>query len=155
MEVFRLSRAIHGKKLSGKGASAQGGRWNSTGTEIIYTSANRSLAMTEVVVHLNIGSLPEGFMMVTIDVPDITSIIEVDMDTLPSDWNQFPPLKETQRIGDQFINERKACMLKVPSAVTQYEFNYLLNPFHIEFSKIMISGYVPFPFDKRLLNKLK
>lgn len=46
--------------------------------------------MTEVVVHLNIGSLPEGFMMVTIDVPDITSIIEVDMDTLPSDWNQFP-----------------------------------------------------------------
>lgn len=90
MEVFRLSRAIHGKKLSGKGASAQGGRWNSTGTEIIYTSANRSLAMTEVVVHLNIGSLPEGFMMVTIDVPDITSIIEVDMDTLPSDWNQFP-----------------------------------------------------------------
>lgn len=25
MEVFRLSRAIHGKKLSGKGASAQGG----------------------------------------------------------------------------------------------------------------------------------
>lgn len=46
-------------------------------------------------------------------------------------------------------------MLKVPSAVTQDEFNYLLNPFHIEFSKIMISGYVPFPFDKRLLNKLK
>ena len=91
MEVFRLSRAMHGRTLSGKGASMQGGRWNSPGIEIIYTSANRSLAMTEVVVHFTIGSLPEGFMMVTIDIPENTSINEVDVETLPLDWNQYPP----------------------------------------------------------------
>src|SRR6187431_319818 len=150
MEVYRLSRAIHGKTLSGVGASKQGGRWNSQGTEIIYTSANRSLAMTEVVVHFAIGSLPEGFMMITILVPDTISIHEIKSETLPENWNQFPPIKATQSIGDQFIKEGKACLLKIPSAVTAGDFNYLINPAHPEFKKIKITGYDPFPFDRRL-----
>jgi len=153
MEVFRLSRAIHGRTLSGTGASKQGGRWNSTGTEIIYTSANRSLAMTEVVVHFAIGSLPDGFMMMTIQVPDTISIKEIDIRTLPAAWNQFPPLKTTQSIGDLFIREGKTCLLRVPSAVTTGDFNYLMNPVHPDFKKINISGYDPFPFDRRLFKE--
>src|SRR6187551_1956662 len=139
MEVFRLSRAVHGKILSGIGASKQGGRWNSPGTEIIYTSANRSLAMTEVVVHFAIGSIPDGFMMMTIEVPDTISLREIDILSLPAKWNQFPPLKATQSIGDLFIKEGKACLLKVPSAVTTGDFNYLINPVHPDFKKIKIS----------------
>jgi RES domain-containing protein len=150
MEVFRLSREIHGRILSGIGASKNGGRWNSPGTEIIYTAANRSLAMAEVAVHLTIGNLPEGFMMMTIDIPDNTSIIELEIKTLPPLWNQFPPLKETQRYGDQFIAAGKACVLKVPSAVTKGDFNFLLNPMHSAFKKIRITGFDPFPFDRRL-----
>ena len=153
MEVFRLSRAIHGKALSGLGASKQGGRWNSPGTEIIYTSANRSLAMTEVVVHIAIGSMPDGFMMMTIQVPDTISINEIDIQALPAGWNQFPPLKSTQSIGDLFIKEGKTCLLKVPSAVTTGDFNYLINPAHLEFKKIKITGYDQFPFDRRLFKE--
>lgn len=150
MELYRLSRDIHGKVLSGKGASITGGRWNSPGTEIIYTAANRSLAMAEVAVHFSIATLPAGYMMMTLHVPDTVSITEADIKTLPEGWNQFPPLKQTQVFGDQFITDGKTCLLKVPSAVTQGDFNFLINPLHPEFRKIKITGYEPFPFDRRL-----
>lgn len=150
MQVYRLSRAMHGRALSGKGASISGGRWNSPGIEVIYTAANRSLAMAEVAVHFSIATLPEGYMMMTIQVPDTISISEVDAKELPTDWNQFPSLKSTQSIGDRFVQEGKTCLLKVPSAVTSGDFNYLLNPMHAEFNKIKITGFDPFPFDNRL-----
>lgn len=150
MEVFRLSKEMYGRTLSGIGASKQGGRWNSRGTEIIYTAANRSLAMAEVAVHMAIGNLPNGFMMMTIHIPDDISQATLKIDTLPTNWNQFPPLKATQQLGDQFIMDGLTCLLKVPSAVTQGDFNFLINPLHAEFHKIKISGYEPFPFDRRL-----
>ena len=74
MELYRLSRDIHGKVLSGKGASISGGRWNSPGTEIIYTAANRSLAMAEVAVQFTLATLLDDYMMVTIHIPDNISI---------------------------------------------------------------------------------
>ncbi len=150
MELYRLSKDIHGKVLSGKGASISGGRWNSPGTEIIYTAANRSLAMAEVAVHFSIATLPAGYMMMTIHMPDTVSITEADIKTLPEGWNQFPPLKQTQVFGDRFITDGKACLLKVPSAVTQGDFNFLINPLHSDFKKIKIIGYEQFPFDRRL-----
>ena len=150
MDLYRLSRDIHGKVLSGKGASISGGRWNSPGIEIIYTASNRSLAMAEIAVHFSLATLPAGYMMMTIYVPDSVSIAEVDSKTLPEGWNQFPPIKQTQVIGDQFITEGNICLLKVPSAVTQGDFNFLINPRHPEFRKIKITGYDPFPFDRRL-----
>jgi RES domain-containing protein len=150
MDLYRLSRDIHGKVLSGKGASISGGRWNSPGIEIIYTASNRSLAMAEIAVHFSLATLPAGYMMMTIYVPDSVSIAEVDSKTLPEGWNQFPPIKQTQIIGDQFITGSDKCLLKVPSAVTQGDFNFLINPRHPEFKKIKITGYDPFPFDKRL-----
>lgn len=153
MELFRLSQSKHGKTLSGKGASISGGRWNSPGVEVIYTAANRSLAMAEVAVHFTIATLPDGYMMMTILVPDNISISEVDTKELPTDWNQFPPLKATHAIGDRFIQEGKTCLLKVPSAVTQGDFNFLLNPVHAEFKKIKITGFDPFPFDNRIFKK--
>lgn len=150
MELYRLSKDIHGMVLSGKGASISGGRWNSPGIEIIYSAANRSLAMAEVAVHFSIATLPAGYMMMTIYVPDTISLAAVEIKDLPEGWNQFPPLKETQVFGDQFITDGKAFLLKVPSAVTQGDFNYLINAVHPEFKKIKIAGYEPFPFDRRL-----
>lgn len=153
MELFRLSQLKHGKTLSGKGASISGGRWNSPGVEVIYTAANRSLAMAEVAVHFTIAALPVGYMMMTIHVPDNISILEIDTKELPTGWNQFPPMKATQSIGDRFIQQGQTCLLKVPSAVTSGDFNYVLNPMHVEFKKIKITGFVPFPFDNRLFKK--
>ena len=71
MEVFRLARKKYPIVLSGKGASISGARWNSKGTEIIYCAQNRALAMAEVLVHLSLATLPNDFVMLTIDIPGV------------------------------------------------------------------------------------
>ena len=150
MEAFRLSRQKFAGALSGKGAAIRGARWNSVGIEIIYTASNRSLAMAEVAVHLTLATIPDDYMMLTIFIPDDTSMQKVDVGTLPDGWNAFPHPSTTQTIGDQFIGANKFCVLQIPSAVTQGDYNLLINPFHPQFASIKIIDTVKFPFDKRI-----
>jgi len=64
--------------------------------------------------------------------------------------NIHPPVLKTQKMGDRFIDAMDFCVLKVPSAVVQGDFNYLLNPYHKDFGKIKIVEIKKFPFDKRV-----
>jgi RES domain-containing protein len=150
MEVFRLARKKYPIALSGKGASIAGARWNSKGTEIIYTAQSRALAMAEVAVHLSMATLPSDFVMMTVDIPEDIIIETLDIKKLQKGWNVFPHSFTTQILGDDFIKRNDACILKVPSAVVKGDFNYLLNPFHKDFSKISIIDQTDFPFDKRI-----
>jgi RES domain-containing protein len=129
---------------------AKGGRWNSTGVEIIYTAESRSLAMAEVAVHFTLATLPEDYMMMTLAFPDTLSIHELRESDLPSNWNVFPHLLTTQTIVDKFIQENKYGLLKIPSAVVKGDFNLLLNPNHKHFKKIQIVEIIKFPFDQRI-----
>lgn len=150
MEVFRLARSKFASILSGKGAAFHGARWNSIGVELIYTASNRSLAMAEVAVHLTLATLPEDYMMVTILIPSDVAIKKFPVNKLPANWNAFPHHPKTQFIGDQFVAENKFCILQIPSAVTQGDFNFLINPMHPDFKRISIISKEKFPFDKRI-----
>ena len=150
MEVYRLSKQIYASILSGKGAAIKGARWNSIGVEIIYTATNRSLAMAEVAVHFSLATLPSDYMMVTIHIPDDISLLKLNATDLPTDWNTFPHPSTTQAIGDQFIADNKYCVLQIPSAVTQGDYNLLINPNHPDFKRIKIILTESFPFDKRI-----
>lgn len=150
MEVFRLARKKHPIALSGKGASICGGRWNSKGTEMVYSAQSRALAMAEVAVHLSIGTLPNDFVMLTINIPKEIKIVSVDEKILTKGWNVFPYGFTTQILGDEFIRKNEFCVLKVPSAVVKGDYNYLINPFHKDFSKLTIIEQEDFPFDKRI-----
>ncbi len=150
MEAYRLSREIYAFTLSGKGAALKGARWNSIGVEIIYTANNRSLAMAEVAVHFTLATLPTDYMMVTIHIPDDISLQKINVSDLPTDWNTFPHPSTTQAIGDQFIADNKFCVLQIPSAVTQGDYNLLFNPNHPNFKRIKIIDTHKFPFDKRI-----
>lgn len=150
MEVFRLAREKFASPLSGKGAAIKGARWNSVGVEMIYTAQNRSLAMAEVSVHFTLATLPEDYMMITINIPDIIEINQIDEGDLPDDWKEFPHPKSTQKIGLAFVLENKYCVLKIPSVVTQGDYNFLINPNHKDFNKITILKIEKFPFDKRI-----
>ncbi|TVR76009.1 MAG: RES domain-containing protein [Saprospirales bacterium] len=150
MEVFRLAREKYATPLSGKGAAIKGARWNSIGIELIYTAKNRSLAMAEVAVHFTWATLPEDYMMVTIDIPDDIEAKQIAEADLPPAWREFPHPVSTQQIGDDFVAEKKFCVLIIPSAVTQGDFNVLINPHHKDFGKISITKIEKFPFDKRI-----
>jgi len=153
MEVFRLVKSTYARELNGKGAALYGGRWNSKGVELIYTASNRSLAMVEVLVSLPINQLPTDLVMLTLALPDDIAQINCDLNTLPQDWNRFPAIAATCQIGDHFVHQNEACLLRVPSVVTQGDFNYLINPGHRDFSFIRITQQVPFPLDKRFLRQ--
>lgn len=150
MRVFRLTKLKYSAALDGKGAAKSGNRWNSKGTEIIYTSASRALAMAEVAVHLTLATLPSGYVMMEIEIPEDLLIKHLDLNDIGDDWKNHPPNTSTQKTGDKFIDDFEYCMLKVPSAVVPGDFNYLINPHHKDFNRISLSGITEFPFDIRL-----
>ena len=150
MKVFRLAREKNATPLSGKGAAKYGARWNPVGVELIYTAQNRSLAMAEVAVHLTLATLPEDYMMLTIDIPDDIKVKQLSEADLPADWQEFPHPVSTQDIGRDFVAQNEYCVLIIPSVVTPGDYNVLINPNHTDFSKIIITSIDKFPFDKRI-----
>ena len=150
MIVFRLSKEKFSRDLSGKGAEVVGGRWNSKGNPMLYTSQSIALCVTEIAVHVPLGILPKDYQLVHIELPK-TEILEVKK--LPKDWQTFPHANSTQMIGDKFLKENKFLVMKVPSATVQGEFNYLINPWHKDFNKIKIHKIENFTFDGRLFRK--
>lgn len=153
MIVYRLSKKIFASDLSGKGAELAGGRWNSKGVAVLYTSNSRALCTTEIAVHTPLGIVPKDYMLVTIEVPDDLPVRELKDKELPADWKLFPHPNSTQLIGDAFVTEGKYAGLKVPSVTVQGEFNYVFNPRHPDFGKIKIIDTEPFGFDERLFIK--
>ena len=150
MIVYRLSKGKYYNDLSGKGAEIYGGRWNSKGVALLYTSESRALAFAEVAVHIPAGILPKDYYLISIAFPDTAEIQEVSTDSLPSDWRSNPHSDSTQKIGDAFVREGKYLALKVPSAVVPGDYNFLVNPSHKLFSEVKITGTELFEFDSRL-----
>lgn len=150
MEVFRLHNKKYPVQLSGEGAAKFGARWNSKGTEVIYAAHSRALALAEVVVHLSLSNLPKKFCMLTILIPDDLEVLELNVLELDEDWNSFPDPVATQKIGDSFIQNKRSCVLKIPSAVVKGDFNFMINPNHKDFERINISSQEDFPIDNRL-----
>lgn len=150
MIVYRLSRGKYEKDLSGKGAKIAGGRWNSKGTSLLYTAQSRALCSVEIAVHVPFGVLPKNFKLLRIEFPDSAKVKTFSSEKLPSDWKENPHPNSTQQIGDEFAQANEYLVLKVPSAVVQGDFNYLLNPNHSDFEKVKIVDIELFEFDSRL-----
>lgn len=153
MIFFRICREKYSKGLDGTGAEKVGGRWNSMGVPVLYVSDSIAACVVEIAVHHPLGMIPNGYVLVTIQVPNETEIVEVKKSKLAQNWSNPQPTEYTQKIGDNFIKENKHLLLKVPSASVQGEFNYLINPKHKDFSKVKIKKIEPFGFDKRLFIK--
>jgi RES domain-containing protein len=153
MMVYRLAKQAYINDLSGKGAEITGGRWNSKGIAIVYTSGSRALAAIEIAVHTPLGIIPRNYWILSIELPDNIEIKEIQIDELSKTWNGNPFIHSTQFIGDDFINAQKHLIMRVPSATVKGDFNYLVNPQHPDFKHISIKASEPFDFDSRLFKK--
>lgn len=152
MIVYRLTKEKYKEELSGKGAEINGGRWNNKGRQVIYTGESRALCTTEIAVHTPLGIVPQDYFLQSIKLPNI-KILELSVNELSKNWRNFPHEVSTKVIGDKFIDEEKWLIMKVPSAVIQEEFNYLINPSHKQFKKVQLLKVERFKFDKRLFAK--
>ena len=149
MIVYRVGKAEYSKDLSGNGARLYGGRWNSVGTACLYSSASRALAVLEYAVNLNILELSKSLVFTLIEIPD-DEIFEVNIDELPENWNSYPVDTETRLFGDNLLKSCKKSIIKIPSVIIPSEFNYLLNPNHVNKSEFKIIESVSFIFDNRI-----
>lgn len=153
MIVFRLSKSIYANDLTGKGAEKTGGRWNSKGTALLYTSSSRALCTAEIAVHVPLGILPNNYKIIAFEIPDKLKIKHLSTNELPNEWASIPPGFSTQEIGNKFVKINKFAVLEVPSVVVPGDLNYLLNPFHLDFKMIKLKSIENFGFDKRLFIK--
>lgn len=156
MRVYRIEREKYLRTtLTGIGASmTKGYRWNSLNTRLVYTAESRALAMLEVTVHLDLNEdLPKDRHYVEIEIPDDLLMLEVNIDDLPHGWDAKPPTTITQSIGDDFVSQNEAAVLKVPSSIVPEESNYLINPNHPEAKRIKVKSTSLLSFDPRFIQK--
>jgi RES domain-containing protein len=153
---WRIVKSRHASTaFDGEGARLYGGRWNSPGTRMVYTSSTISLAILEILVHLQEASLLlllllSSYSLISADFDD--ALVErLDHSMLPDGWRTYPAPSELQRIGDEWVQSHRSAMLEVPSVIVERESNYLLNPTHPDFSSVVIGEPEPFAFDERLL----
>lgn len=134
------------------GASmSKGYRWNSFNTSLVYTAESRALATLEVSMHLDLSEdLPTDRYYVEVEIPDTIILQEVKIEDLPEDWDSKPPGFTTQIIGDDFVYQNESAVLKVPSSIVPFEYNYLINPNHPDSKKIKVIGKTSMNFDQRL-----
>jgi RES domain-containing protein len=149
--AWRISKTRYATKaFNGEGARVYGGRWNSPGIRVAYASESVALATLEVLVGLQDTALLTSYSLVKVEFAEELRET-LDGRRLPTSWNQHPPTPETQRVGDIWVTEGRSAVLQVPSAVVEAEHNYLFNPAHPQFGRIVIHRPKPFRLDPRLV----
>ncbi|APZ41976.1 RES family NAD+ phosphorylase [Acidihalobacter ferrooxydans] len=152
MRLFRLAKARHehtSLENESVGAQRAGGRWNSKGTAVVYSSCTIATAALETLVRLD-WDLAPAFVLLAIDVPGNLEMDVIDQRALPRNWMDFPAPGTLAGIGDEWVKQGHALMLEVPSVASPYERNVLLNPAHPDAGRCSITVLGPYPFDGRL-----
>lgn len=148
---WRITKAKYASDaFSGQAASDFGGRWNSSGTRVVYTASSTSLALLEILVHTGHPPALSAYVLIRASFED-TLILDLERKALLPSWRDHPPPTETQDIGDQWVGDGRSCILSVPSVIIPEETNYLINPSHPDFADIAIDDPTVFTIDERLL----
>jgi RES domain-containing protein len=149
MILYRISDCNRADDLSGTGAKLFGGRWNSVGVAMHYMAASRALAALEVLANKSVLAGGNNWCTATFEVPE-KSILTIEVNDLPKDWRVYPSIAFLKKLGDEFVLQGNFLLLKVPSAIIEDEFNYLMNVYHPLADEVKIKAIKPFRFDGRL-----
>jgi len=154
MRVWRICKAEHvATAFTGEGGILYPGRWHHAGTPVVYCSESRALAALEQLVHLHHNRLPPNFVCFPVEIPDGLAIRRVRIEDLPAEWRRQPGPPELRDIGTRWAEAGESVVLEVPSAVVPGEHNFLLNPRHPAFGRLVIPDPEPFAFDERLVRR--
>ena len=148
MRLYRFGKQPYINDLTGQGGLYHGGRWHQQGTPILYTAEHISLAKLEMLA--NSPVLPTNYFVLTLEVPAGTPAKLINPVDLPTDWFGLPYPPEVAAITEEWIREGKFWLMRVPSAHSPAEWNYLLNPLHPDHAQLRIVAIEPHPFDARL-----
>jgi len=149
IDVFRIVKKVYSATcFSGFGSNLSGGRWNSRGTAIVYTSTSISLAVLEIIVHWQPLTIIPEFVICKGVVPK--KLIEnSNIDLKDSSYN----ILKTQSIGDAWIKSNSSLALRVPSVIIPEESNILINPAHEDYKNFKFIEATDFKLDERLYRR--
>lgn len=134
--------------MTGIGAHRSGGRWNSPGRYVVYASGSLSLAMLEVLVHIDdaeaFRQLPHVYLRVTFPAESVATLTP---DALPRGWDARPQSRASQVAGDEWLDRAETPVLAVPSVIVppalRYDpthMNYLIDPHHPDYETSIEAG---------------
>jgi RES domain-containing protein len=155
MHLYRIAHKTFIDDLTGQGAKLYGGRWNTAGNAMIYSSFTIELAMLESLTHTTFSSLIKNFGIISFEVSDKIPVNEISINDLPKNWRTFPAPILLGKIGDQWLNGKTTLLMKVPSVLFPTSFNCLINPNHPDFRIIKVSEKTDINIDIRLSENLK
>ncbi|MGD0097554.1 MAG: RES family NAD+ phosphorylase [Terracidiphilus sp.] len=151
MRIWRLCRAPYaGDAFSGEGARRFGGRWNSRGVPMVYTSTSLALAALELFVHLEPGQAPDDLVSVSAQLPEGEPARTLHSAELPPVWWTDSAAAAIRDLGDAWVRHRSSLALLVPSVPIRAEWNVLVNPLHPRIAELQIDPPQPFVFDARM-----
>ena len=133
MRVYRLTRRGYANDLAGTGGLHAAGRCNHKGTPVIYTAQHPSLALAEVLAHLDFDNVPLDYVLVAIEVPD-----------------HVPKTQATPEEALAASTDPTVPVYLVPSVVVPQENNVVLYPAAAGFEATVVK-VEPFHIDTRLL----
>ncbi|RJF90814.1 RES family NAD+ phosphorylase [Sphingomonas cavernae] len=144
MIVWRISEHAD---LDGVGGTIVGGRWHSKGRPIVYAADSSALAMLEVLVHLEVETMPAPFQLMRIAFDDGLAATEWPENRLPRD------IAESRAWGDTWLKTAETPVARVPSVIAPDGTNWLLNPLHPAARSARILAKSRWPWDKRLFRR--
>jgi|SRR6185312_5102942 len=155
MRLFRIVQdRIRATDLSGTGSYRYGGRWNSKGTYMLYTSQTSSLAYLENIIPFEKGEMPPELYLTELDVKQESLIYTLPDADYHKDWFKLG-LLENQQQGDRWMRERKYLGIRVRSAVNPVEYNCLLNPLYPQYYQLLkIITTTEIRVDERLISMI-
>jgi RES domain-containing protein len=140
--------------FSGEGAKQFGGRWNPAGYPVVYVAQSLSLAILELIVHLDDDSDICSFA--AIPVTFHSALLQVLPESQwPANWFSLPIAEPSQQVGKKWLEEMSSVVLQVPSSVVPRECNFLINPLHPKFSKLKIGPPQSIHIDQRISRLLQ
>ena len=130
--------------FDGGGAYRWGSRWVDPGRLAVHAAASYSLAVLENLVHWQTNALPPRLICIVGTIPGaIEQAREELVDVRDAD--------ACRAVGNGWFDEGKSAVLWVPSIVSPYEQNVLINQLHPDFAKIEVSAPSKVAIDERRL----
>ena len=158
MRLYRICHADHLENYQGLGASYQaGGRWNEPGIPVLYFAEAASVAMLEMANYLPSPRLvPSTYRLGVYDVAGHLPAERWTAADLPSGWDRFPWPPSTQRMGSDWLRQRHASLLVVPSAAVPggLENIVLANPAGLDAESIRLSAVHARLYDRRTFGRV-
>ena len=149
MEVFKICKEEYSGSLNSSGSA---NRWNLRGQNVIYAGSTRSLSTLELVVRRSSIVPVSNYKVVVISIADDDFLFkQIHINELVENWRTLAAYSTLQEIGSKWYTTQRTLILKVPSAVIPYEYNYIINTEHPDFTKyVHIVRVEDYFWDKRL-----